>query len=398
MKIEKLDHYGRGITRINNKICFVENALKDEDVLINITKETKKISEAEVKEYLKESINRAKPKCKYYNICGGCNISHLKDIEQEKFKEEKVREIITKFTKQKPLIKDICFDKSFNYRNKVTLHIKNNKLGFFKEKTNEIIDIDKCLLLDDKINDLITVLKEFIIKENSITKITIKLGNITEEIMLSIDGNVNNYNDLIDKVDVLIINNKVITEKNYIISMIGNKKYKVSKNSFFQVNKYITEKLYDEVRSIIEELNSKSVLDLYCGTGTIGIYVADLVNKVVGIEVVSDAIKDANYNKKLNKVNNITFIKGKVEEKINNINDNIDTVILDPPRSGLHKNVVETLKKLKPNNIIYVSCDPVTLARDINLLSDIYEISYIKPFDMFPNTYHVECVCALNRH
>ncbi len=398
MKIEKLDHYGRGITRINNKICFVENALKDEDVLINITKETKKISEAEVKEYLKESINRVKPKCKYYNICGGCNISHLKDIEQEKFKEEKVREIITKFTKQKPLIKDICFDKSFNYRNKVTLHIKNNKLGFFKEKTNEIIDIDKCLLLDDKINDLITVLKEFIIKENSITKITIKLGNITEEIMLSIDGNVNNYNDLIDKVDVLIINNKVITEKNYIISMIGNKKYKVSKNSFFQVNKYITEKLYDEVRSIIEELNSKSVLDLYCGTGTIGIYVADLVNKVVGIEVVSDAIKDANYNKKLNKVNNITFIKGKVEEKINNINDNIDTVILDPPRSGLHKNVVETLKKLKPNNIIYVSCDPVTLARDINLLSDIYEISYIKPFDMFPNTYHVECVCALNRH
>ncbi len=395
MKIEKLDHYGRGITRINNKICFVENALKDEDVLINITKETKKISEAEVKEYLKESINRVKPKCKYYNICGGCNISHLKDIEQEKFKEEKVREIITKFTKQKPLIKDICFDKSFNYRNKVTLHIKNNKLGFFKEKTNEIIDIDKCLLLDDKINDLITVLKEFIIKENSITKITIKLGNITEEIMLSIDGNVNNYNDLIDKVDVLIINNKVITEKNYIISMIGNKKYKVSKNSFFQVNKYITEKLYDEVRSIIEELNSKSVLDLYCGTGTIGIYVADLVNKVVGIEVVSDAIKDANYNKKLNKVNNITFIKGKVEEKINNINDNIDTVILDPPRSGLHKNVVETLKKLKPNNIIYVSCDPVTLARDINLLSDIYEISYIKPFDMFPNTYHVECVCVL---
>lgn len=391
MKVEKLDHYGRGIIHVNNKICFVENALKDEDIEINILLEKKKYLEAIVKEYKNKSINRVTPNCKYYGLCGGCKISHMILKKQEEFKQKKVEEIITKFTKEKCNVKEICYDKEFGYRNKVVLHVKKDKLGFYKEKTNEIIDIDKCLLLNNKINEVIKVIK----KEHSINEITIKQGNITEEIMVVIDGNITNYDDLINIVDVLIINDKCITEKNYIISIIGNKKYKISNKSFFQINSFITEKLYNEVLNAIIDNKSKNVLDLYCGTGTIGIYIADKVNKVIGIELVKEAIEDAKFNKKFNNVDNIEFINGKVEDKIHNIKDDIDTIILDPPRSGLHEKVLLTLEKIKAKNIIYVSCDPVTLARDLKELTKYYNISYVKPFDMFPNTYHVECVCVM---
>lgn len=397
MKIEKLDHYGRGITRVNDKICFVENAITDEEVEINIIKDKKNYQEATVSNYIKKSKNREEVKCKYYDICGGCQISHLNKKIQDKFKQDKVQEIINKYVNSNIKVEEVISDNNYNYRNKVTLHVEGNKLGFYKNKTNEIIDIDECLLLENKINDLIIILKEVIKQENNITKITIKLGNITEEIMLIIEGNINNYNDLIDKVDVLIINDKVITKKDYINSIIGNKKYKVSKDSFFQVNKVITEKIYNEVRNQIIKNKSKNILDLYCGTGTIGIYVADVVNKVIGIEVVESAIKDAKYNKKVNNVDNVSFIQGKVENEIDSIKENIDTVILDPPRNGLHKNVIKVLKKINPKTIIYVSCDPMTMARDINELKTNYELNLIKPFDMFPNTYHVECISILHR-
>ena len=226
---------------------------------------------------------------------------------------------------------------------------------------------------------------------------TIKLGNITEEVMLILEGVIEDYNMLLNTVDVLIINNKVVTKKDYIISIIGNKKYKISKDSFFQVNPSITEKIYNEIRNNIKKLNSNNVLDLYCGTGTIGIYIADLVDKVIGIEVVSDAIEDARYNKKINNIDNIIFKLGKVEDKIKEIDINIDAIIVDPPRIGLHKKVIEVINKIKPKNIIYISCNPNTLVRDLKLLENAYNIEHIKPYDMFPNTYHVECVCVLNR-
>lgn len=393
MKIEKLDHYGRGITRNDEKICFVEDTLKDEDVEIEIIKNNKKYQEAIVRKYNKKSKLRVEPKCKYYNICGGCQLSHLVLEEQNKFKERKVEEIIYKYGNIKTKIMPLVTDDNFNYRNKVTLHIKNSRIGFYKNRTNEIIEIEKCLLLDEKINNLIKHLKKLNLERCN--KITIKLGNKTNEIMLIVDGVLEEINDLLKLVDVLIINDKVLSKKDYIISVINDKKYKISKNSFFQVNKYVTEKLYNEIKNQIKKLDCRNALDLYCGTGTIGIYISDIVNKVIGIEVVNDAIEDAKCNAKINNIENIKFIKGKVEDKINNINEDIDTIILDPPRSGLHNNVIEVLKKIKSQNIIYVSCDPMTLARDINKLKDLYEIEYIKPFDMFPNTYHVECVCVM---
>lgn len=395
MKIEKLDYYGRGISRSSGKVYFIENALKDEDVSITLLKEKKKYCEAKLKEISNISKDRTEAKCKYYNVCGGCQIMHIKEEKQEEFKKEKVEEILKKFLKYNKDVNDIVFSKNFNYRNKVVLHVKDNKLGFYKNKTNELIEIDKCLLLNPVINDLISYLKNYI-ELKDIEKITIKVGNKTNEVMLIIDGSIAKYQKLLEIVDVLIINEKVMTTKDYITSYIGNKKYIIKRNSFFQVNYDISTRMYDKVKDVIVKEKSKNVLDLYCGTGTIGIYISDVVSKITGIEVVSDAIEAANTNKKINNVENIEFILGKVEDKLDFIsNNNIDTVIVDPPRSGLHKKVIPILEKISPKTIIYVSCDPITMARDIKLLSNNYELVEVTPYDMFPNTYHVECVCVL---
>ena len=395
MKIEKLDYYGRGISRSSGKVYFIENALKDEDVSITLLKEKKKYCEAKLKEISNISKDRTEAKCKYYNVCGGCQIMHIKEEKQEEFKKEKVEEILKKFLKYNKDVNDIVFSKNFNYRNKVVLHVKDNKLGFYKNKTNELIEIDKCLLLTPVINDLISYLKNYI-ELKDIEKITIKVGNKTNEVMLIIDGSIAKYQKLLEIVDVLIINEKVMTTKDYITSYIGNKKYIIKRNRFFQVNYDISTRMYDKVKDVIVKEKSKNVLDLYCGTGTIGIYISDVVSKITGIEVVSDAIEAANTNKKINNVENIEFILGKVEDKLDFIsNNNIDTVIVDPPRSGLHKKVIPILEKISPKTIIYVSCDPITMARDIKLLSNNYELVEVTPYDMFPNTYHVECVCVL---
>lgn len=395
MKIEKLDYYGRGISRSSGKVYFIENALKDEDVSITLLKEKKKYCEAKLKEISNISKDRTEAKCKYYNVCGGCQLMHIKEEKQEEFKKEKVEEILKKFLKYNKDVNDIVFSKNFNYRNKVVLHVKDNKLGFYKNKTNELIEIDKCLLLNPVINDLISYLKNYI-ELKDIEKITIKVGNKTNEVMLIIDGSIAKYQNLLEIVDVLIINEKVMTTKDYITSYIGNKKYIIKRNSFFQVNYDISTRMYNKVKDVIVKEKSKNVLDLYCGTGTIGIYISDVVSKITGIEVVSDAIEAANINKKINNVENIEFILGKVEDKLDFIsNNNIDTIIVDPPRSGLHKKVIPTLEKISPKTIIYVSCDPITMARDINLLSNNYELVEVTPYDMFPNTYHVECVAVL---
>lgn len=397
MKIEKLDYYGRGISKSSGKVYFIENALKDEDVSITLLKEKKKYCEAKLKEISNISKDRTEAKCKYYNVCGGCQIMHIKEEKQEEFKKEKVEEILKKFLKYNKDVNDIVFSKNFNYRNKVVLHVKDNKLGFYKNKTNELIEIDKCLLLNPVINDLISYLKNYI-ELKDIEKITIKVGNKTNEVMLIIDGSIAYYQNLLEIVDVLIINEKVMTTKDYITSYIGNKKYIIKRNSFFQVNYDISTRMYNKVKDVIVKEKSKNVLDLYCGTGTIGIYISDVVSKITGIEVVSDAIEAANTNKKINNVENIEFILGKVEDKLDFIsNNNIDTVIVDPPRSGLHKKVIPILEKISPKTIIYVSCDPITMARDIKLLSNNYELVEVTPYDMFPNTYHVECVSVLHR-
>ncbi len=369
VKIEKLDHYGRGITKIENKICFVENALPEEIVEIEIIKETKKYFLATPKKILKKSKNRIKPICPYEKLCGGCNLGHLSFEQENIFKEEKIKEIIKKFTKlDSSIVKNIVYNEPYHYRNKITLHTDGNKVGLYQKESNNIIPITKCLLVNNKLNEILSNAKS-----NEKKDIILRVGNKTNEILIP------------------------TSNKDYITSYIGNKKYKVSEKSFFQVNSVITEKLYDEINQIIKKANSKNILDLYCGTGTIGIYIHETVNKVLGIEYSKEAIKDANDNKKINNAKNCTYKLGKVENLTKEITKDYDTVIIDPPRAGLNKKVTEKLLEIRPKTIIYVSCDPITLARDLNLFKEKYTIEYIRPYNMFPRTYHVECVSLLHQ-
>lgn len=397
MKVEKLDYFGRGIVRDEDKIIFIKNALEEEEVEINIIKDKKKYREAEATVIKKKSENRVEPICPYYFVCGGCMLMHMKDSYQKDFKRRKVEEILSRALEEKVIVENIVELKSYFYRNKVTLHVEDGRIGFFESRTNQLIEIEKCLLLKEPINEVISKLKEYVKKEKEITKVTIKLGNQTNEVMVILEGSVKSYQELLNFVDVLIINDKVVSDKKSITSFIGDKKYLISKNSFFQVNEEVTKKLYDKISSLVKENKASNVLDLYCGTGTIGIYISPYVKKVIGVEVVEDAILDANKNKEENNISNVSFILGKVEDHLDVFKEDIDTVIVDPPRSGLKSNVVDLLNQKKVKTIIYVSCDPMTLGRDLKQLSTDYNIVEVTPFDMFPNTYHVECVCVLNR-
>lgn len=237
MKVEKLDYYGRGVIHIDNKVCFVNNALVGEDIEYKIIKENKNFIEADLLNIMNNiSKFRIKPKCKYYDICGGCQLMHINENKQEEFKLSKVKEIIKYKCNIDMDINNIYYDKFYNYRNKIVLHVKNNKLGLYSTKSNDLVVIDNCLIVNDNINDLIKHLKEFIINKE-IKDITIKIGNRTNEVLLSINGNIYDYNSLLDKVDVLVINDKVVSNKESILSYIGDKKYIVSSNSFFQVMK-----------------------------------------------------------------------------------------------------------------------------------------------------------------
>ena len=395
VKIEKLDHFGRGICYVDGKICFVEDTLPGEDVKIKITLEKKKYMLGRVKDFYSVSSDRVDDLCPYKDKCGGCDLSHLSYKMENEYKCLKVKEILKKYADvDEVLVEDVSFGEEYNYRNKITLHGDHNIIGYYKKNSNDIVPINKCLLVDEKINHIINVIN-MMSSDNEYKDIIIRVSNDSEEVLISITGKVKGYEVLEDLCDSLIINDEVIKGERCIMSFIGEKKFIISDKGFFQVNKTLTERLYNEVLNIVKEVKPKKVLDLYCGCGTIGIYISDYVDEVIGVEVFKESIENAKKNKKLNNCHNIRFICDKVENVIDNIKDNTDLVIVDPPRGGLDKTSIDVLLSMNVNNLVYVSCDPVTLARDIKLLKEKYDVVSVKPFNMFSKTYHVECVCLL---
>lgn len=395
VKIEKLDHFGRGICYIDGKICFVEDTLPGEEVKVKITLEKKKYMLGTVKDFYSVSPDRVDDVCPYKDKCGGCDLSHLSYKKENEYKCLKVKEILKKYADvDEVLVEDVSFGEEYNYRNKITLHGDHNIIGYYKKNSNDIVPINKCLLVDEKINHIINVIN-MMSSDNEYKDIIIRVSNDSEEVLISITGKVKGYEVLEDLCDSLIINDEVVKGERTIMSFIGEKKFIISDKGFFQVNKTLTERLYNEVLNIVKEVKPKKVLDLYCGCGTIGIYISDYVDEVVGVEVFKESIENAKKNKKLNNCHNIRFICDKVENVIDNIKDNTDLVIVDPPRGGLDKTSIDVLLSMNVNNLVYVSCDPVTLARDIKLLKEKYDVVSVKPFNMFSKTYHVECVCLL---
>ena len=392
--IEKLDHFGRGLCKVNDKVCFVEGALPGEEVEIDIIKENKNFIEAKVLTIINESEHRITPKCPYYDACGGCTHQHMTYELENESKVNKVKELMERFAHISPdLVKDMVSGTEYNYRNKIILHGLNGKIGFYEEKTHSVIPIKKCLLVSPKMNNIIKILNKINVQ---ILEVLIRCSNDGEMTLVELEGKVSDIKPLQDACDILIYNGMIMSEHDELISKIGDKDFFISYSSFFQVNRKVTKKLYDRVLKEVKKKKPNKVLDLYCGAGTIGIYVSDYAKEIIGVDNNGSNIVDANKNKELNHVENISFICDKVENKIDSFTD-IDMIIVDPPRSGLDTKTKEYLTKINPETIVYVSCDPVTLARDLGELNNNYEIKSVEPFNMFPRSSHVECVCILER-
>ena len=388
IEITKLDHQGRGIGRINNKIIFVPNTLPGEIIEVKITNEKKNYLEGQATKYIKTSNKRIKPLCPYYELCGGCNLMHLSYKDQLEYKQNKVEEIIKKYTNTTIKINNIIpSDNEYHYRNKITFHT-NKIIGLYKKHTNDIINIKECLLANNKINEILKELNKL-----SFNKEDIVVRSNNQESLIYYKGNINNIEKI--KIENIINDKKIIKGNGYIKEQLNNLKFIISPTSFFQVNTQQTIKLYDKVKQLAYDKNMNKLLDLYCGTGTIGMYLSDNYQEVLGIEINKEAIKDANKNKKSNIINNITFIAEDAKKAIKRLKYKPDIIIVDPPRSGLFKGMIDNIIEINPKKIIYVSCDVITLARDLNQLSKKYIIKEIQPIDLFPQTYHVENIASL---
>ena len=399
VEVTKLDHQGRGIAKINDKIIFIPNALPEETVDVDIILEKKKYYEGIIKETINASDKRIKSICPYFEECGGCQFLNMNYQDSLDYKQNKVEEIMNKYLGIKIKINNIvACDNNLYYRNKTTFQVKND-IGFFKEKTNTLIPVDKCYISDIKINDIYKAIKDNINLTNVKQVIIRATKNTLESMVIFKTSNYIDNKKIIDilkkKVDSIYINDELIYGKGKIIENLCNKNFYISPSSFFQVNTLQAEKLYNKAIEYANIKKEDTVLDLYCGTGTIGIVASDKAKKVIGIELNKEAIKDANENKKLNNINNIEFYAGDVGKILNKNNYKPDIIIVDPPRVGLDSLALAQILNIRPKKLVYVSCDLMTLARDLKLLSNDYDILELTPVDMFPYTAHVESVCAL---
>lgn len=404
-EVTSLENEAKGVCKINGIIVFVPKALVGEKIRVRITEIKKNFARGKIVEILNPSSNRVKSKCPYYEECGGCNLRHQVDKENLKFKKEKVENALKRIGKLDVKVDDIIPSlKEDNYRNKASFKVEDDRIGFYGEGTYQLVDVEYCLLVEKEINKALKVIRQYIKgNKNKIKTITIKYGNAANELLIDIyslsekDIEILDYlTTNISNLKTVIFNDKVIYGTGYIKEISNGLMFDVSAKSFFQVNSMQAEKLYDLAVKLADLNKNNIVLDLYCGTGTITSIVAEHVKKVIGIEIVEDAILDAKANLKINNINNVTFICGDAAKEISKIKENIDVIFVDPPRKGIDRKAIAVMKKILPKKIIYISCNPVTMARDLSYLSDLYDVKKVVPVDMFPNTSHVECVCLLN--
>lgn len=391
--IEGLNHTGEGIGRIDGKVVFVPNSIPGDVVDIVDLKDFKTYYRGSVGRIITSSNDRVEQKCPYYGGCGGCQLRDLSYLKQLEYKKDKAKNIFKKYGNIDVDVDIIGCEKKDGYRNKITLQVKDGKLGLYKNNSNDLICVDSCMLVSDNVNEIIKLIKDNL-DLNFLKNVMIREYN--DRLMIQFIGNIDKdsvINCLSSFVDVIYINELLIYGKNSLEVMLDKYKYKVSPYSFFQVNYEQATKLYDKVKEYLGNDNN-SVLDLYCGTGSIGIYVSSCCKRILGIEINESSVRDANVNIGLNDLDNVSVIKGSVG-KVLKSGEEYDAIIVDPPRSGLDKNTRNTLLEIGSKKIIYVSCDPITLARDLKELSVIYDIKDMVLVDMFPNTYHVESVVLL---
>lgn len=431
---------GEGIAKVNGFTIFIPNALKGEKCEVLIIKVLSSQAYGKVVKILEESEDRMKPDCETYQRCGGCDLRHMKYETTLNLKRNTVQSLINKSLKNKiEAKKTIGMKNPYNYRNKAQFPVGIDKegspiIGVFAQRSHTIIPIQNCKIQTEISQEIARSIIEFI-KENKISiydeekqngairHIVIKVGKYTKQIMCILVVNEEfgktNEKKLVEmlctkykyvKTIVKNINNKntnvILGKQNvnlygdgYIEDKLGEYIFKISPMSFYQVNPVQAEVLYN-IAIEAANLSKKDVLfDLYCGIGTIGIFASKFVKQVYGIEIVEQAIEDAKDNAKINKVNNAEFICGDVEfafdELINKKKIIPTAIIVDPPRKGLDEKTIQNILNIKPEKLVYISCNPATMVRDIAKMEDVYVAEKIQPVDMFPYTSSVECVAVL---
>ena len=394
LKIERMNHTGEGIATLDGLVFFIPKTIpgdiidiKEEDIIKH-----KNYNQVLKYKMINESDERIPIPCKYYKECGGCHLMGMKYHNQLEYKKQKVRDILNKYANIQTNI-DIEETNPYEYRNKITLQVKQGKIGLYTQDSNTLVLIEKCLLIPKELNKIIKILKERLDLSN-VNQIILKI--MKNKIMIQILGTIKKeetIKELSNAVSSIYLNDDLIYGIPYLKEKLLSHEFFVSPTSFFQINHEGTLKLYNKIKNYLGN-NNKNILDLYCGTGTIGIYVSDNCKKITGIELNSSSVEDARRNIILNSINNITILQGDVGKLLKATNT-YDAIIVDPPRSGLDRKTKEALLQINSPKIIYVSCNPITLARDINTLKNNYEVKNISLIDMFPNTYHVECVVLL---
>ena len=425
------DKDGNGIVKHDGFVYFVKGLIKDEVAKIKVISLKKNYGYGRIVDILEISENRVKPVCSVYKHCGGCNLQHMSFLEQANFKKSVVENTFRNIANLDVEVNDVLsMEDPYRYRNKVQVPVQYDedlKIGFYRSFSNVIVEFDDCVVQSKLSNNIIDYFRNELVKyefKDLIRHVLIKHSHNLNEVMVvivcrevitvEINEFVENLYNKFDEIKSIVLNvnkredNVILGEEEYLLKgkdfiqeEICGYKFNISSKSFFQINPYQTEVLYSKAIEYAEIKSNEIVLDLYCGIGTIGIIASKYASKVIGIEVVEEAIEDAKENARINNVNNIEFYcmdAGDGANKLIEENLNPDVIIVDPPRKGLNKKAVEAVLKLSPSRIVYVSCNPSTLARDCKRFNDNgYSIDKVQPVDMFPLTVHVECVTLMSR-
>ena len=451
--IESIAFGGRGVAHLNEQVVFVKDAIPGQTVLSRILKKHSSFIEARKIEVIKESKHFIEPKCNHFKDCGGCTFQNFNYSEQLINKESQVKEIFGRIGRfpDVSVIPIIQGENIYQYRNKMEFTfsnrrwlLKDNDPGLNRDfalglhisgRYDKILNIEHCDLQINEANDILSMIRSECISNNLepydikyhrgfLRHLVIRTGQNTDEIMV-------NFVTSIEKPDLLkpiaeklvkrfsnitsIVNNIntkkagiafgeweiLLSGRNFIIEKLDDFEFEISANSFFQPNTSQALKLYEIIRNECSLTKDNIVYDLYCGTGSISIFIANQVKAVYGFELISQAIENAEKNLLRNQVKNVQFFCGDLKNLLKKNSDiqsipKPNTVILDPPRAGMHKNTVRDVIQLSPDTIVYCSCNPSTQARDIKIFCAAgYFLKKIQPIDMFPQTPHIECVATL---
>jgi len=444
IEIDSITSRAEGVGRVDGFTVFVPQAIPGDVVVAKVISKKKSYARALIKEIAIKSKDRVKPFCKYYYQCGGCQLQHLDYNKQLEYKKQQVIDAFERIGKLTDFIVNdvIGMEAPKLYRNKSSMPVSGEKsnlsIGFYKPRSHDLVDIEECLIQESIINEILKHLRKmfsnfhiepFNEKTNQgiLRHIVVRVAPNTQEVLVTFV--VNGDKDILDifeeianrlvekfeKIKGVIVNinkkntnvifgneNVVLEGKNEITDLAFGKKFLISARSFYQINGVQTKKLYQAAIDMLDLTGDERILDAYCGTGTIGIILSDFVKEVIGVEINKAAIEDAIQNAKVNEIRNINFIQGKAEDEIPKIiKDGYkpDILVVDPPRKGCDELLINMILDEKIEQILYISCNPSTLARDIKQLVDGgYEIiKNVQPVDMFPQTAHVETVCLLTR-